>query len=341
MVIVSGEAGVGKTTLVNQLIRPVTEHKGLFLYAKADQARHLEVYPLLIDLLDEFCRLILSEPASSFKEWRERIQLAVAPHGQLLTDLCPQLESIIGPQPPVDPVDNELIRPRFQQVVTRFFQAICRRDHHVVVFLDDMQWIGPDSLLFGRASFPIPALHNVLFVGSTIGMTRSDRSTLVLILLRELMAIQGHMLHIQLQNLQPLLIQELIASLHWHPTLPKSPNYPPWCTKGPKANPYYTIEFLKSLYKDQLLVFRPEDQKWHWDANRIDEYSIAGNVVDFFIHEIVNLDAGTQKVLQYAALIGRRFDAANPLFHLWPGEDRRAGIWAMACDGGGFDLPAG
>lgn len=73
LVLVSGEAGVGKTTLVNQLIRPATEHKGLFLYAKADQARHLEIYPLLIDLLEEFCRLILSEPAYYFKEWQERI----------------------------------------------------------------------------------------------------------------------------------------------------------------------------------------------------------------------------------------------------------------------------
>ena len=308
MVIVSGEAGVGKTTLVNQLILPITEHKGLFLYAKADQARHLEVYPLLIDLLDEFCRLILSEPAPSFKKWRERIQLAVAPHGQLLIDLCPQLESIIGPQPPVDPVDNESIRPRFQQVVARFFQAICRRDHDVVVFLDDMQWIGPDSLLLWQSLFCNPALHNVLFVGAY----REDEigpEHPVLILLGELMAIQGHMLHIKLQNLQPLLIQELIAI-----TLASDPadisELSSQVYQRTEGNPYYTIEFLKSLYKDQLLVFRPADQKWHWDTNRIDEYSIAGNVVDFFIHEIVNLDPATQKVLQYAALIGRRFDAA-------------------------------
>jgi predicted ATPase len=75
---------VGKTTLVNQLIRPVTERMGLFLGAKFDQVRHLDVYQGLSEVLEEFCNLVLSEPTPSFEAWQEKIQTAVAPHGQLL-----------------------------------------------------------------------------------------------------------------------------------------------------------------------------------------------------------------------------------------------------------------
>ena len=318
LVLVSGEAGVGKTTLVNQLIRPATEHKGLFLYAKADQARHLEIYPLLIDLLEEFCRLILSEPAYYFKEWQERIQDAVAPHGQLLTDLCPQLESIIGPQPPVEPVDNESIRPRFHQVVTRFFQAICRPDHHIVVFLDDLQWIGPDSFQLWKSILSNSSLHNLLIVAA-FRDDQLETDPFIQYLLQELETIQEHLIHIQLQNLKPPLIQRMIAAT-LSSDLAEVSGLSSLVYQRTEGNPYYTIEFLKSLYKDQLLVFRLDDQKWDWDADRIDEYSIANNVVDFFVHEIVGLDPNTQQMLQYAALLGRHFDAADLLAVL--GQDQ-------------------
>jgi serine/threonine protein kinase len=145
LIMVSGETGVGKTTLVNQLIRPVTERMGLFLYTKFDQVRQLEVYHALTEVLEEFCRLVLSEPVPSFNNWRERLQTALTPHGQLLIDFCPQLEKVIGPQPSVEPVDESLTRLRFYQVVIRFLQVVCQPDHPVVVFLDDLQWISPDS----------------------------------------------------------------------------------------------------------------------------------------------------------------------------------------------------
>ena len=96
LVLVSGEAGIGKTTLVNQLISPVSEQMGLFLYGKFDQVRLLNVYKELTQVLDEFCRQILSEPSHSFEIWRATIQSAVTPNGQLLIDLCPQFEKIIG-----------------------------------------------------------------------------------------------------------------------------------------------------------------------------------------------------------------------------------------------------
>ena len=132
LVLVSGEAGVGKTILVNQLIRPGHRAHGSLPLWKVRQVRHLNIYKELIEMMEEFCRLILSEPTSSFENWRDRIQTAVAPHGQLLTDLCPQLEKVIGPQPPVEPVDEELARPRFHQVVIRFLLAVCQPDHPVV-----------------------------------------------------------------------------------------------------------------------------------------------------------------------------------------------------------------
>ncbi len=200
--LVSGEAGVGKTTLVNQLIRPATEHKGMFLYAKADQARHLEIYPLLVDLLEEFCRLILSEPAYYFKEWQEMIQHAVAPHGQLLTDLCPKLESIIGPQPPLEGVDNESIRPRFHQVVI----SLSSRRSAGRTIMSSCSWMiysgsDSDSLLLWKSILSNSSLQNLLIVAA-FRDEQMETDPFIQYLLQELETIQEHLIHIQLQNLR-------------------------------------------------------------------------------------------------------------------------------------------
>ena len=338
LVVVTGEAGVGKTTLVNQLVRTVTQQKGLFLYAKNDQARHLEVYPLLIDLLEEFCRLVLSEPASSFNEWQEKIQNAIAPHGQLLIDLCPQLEAIVGLQPPLEPVDADSVRSRFHQTVIRFLQAISRPDHHVVLFLDDLHWISQDSLLLWRSILSNTSLQNLLVVAA-FRDDELDTEHPIHSLLQEVKISQGHLIHLYLQNLEPPMAQTLIAiALALDPA--EISELASLVYQRTEGNPYYTIEFLKSLYKDQLLFFSPEDRKWHWDGNRIDEYSIAANVVDFFVHEIVNLDEATQKILQYAALTGTRFDAAILLaiFGKEKASELVFGLWRATLEGLIFPL---
>jgi hypothetical protein len=280
LVLVSGEAGVGKTTLVNQLVRPVTEHMGLFLYAKFEQVRHLDVYKALIQVLEEFCRLVLSEPTDSFKYWQSRS--GCGGPSRLLTDLCPQLEKVIGPQPPVEPVDESLARPRLIQVVIRFLQAVCRPDHPVVVFLDDLQWINTDSLLLWQTILSTPSLQNLLVVGAYRDNT-ADQVGPIHRLVDEVRTTQRRVSELQLQNLEWSMIHSLVAA-----ALASDPAEISELTTlvylRTEGNPYFSNEFLKTLYKDQLLAFNPGEQKWRWDANRIEAYGVASNVVDLLVH---------------------------------------------------------
>ena len=211
LVLTSGEAGVGKTVFANQLIRPVSERAGLFFYGKFDQASQLNIYKSLVEILEDFCRLVLSEPAPSFEKWRDSIRIAVAPHGQLLTDLCPQFEKIIGPQPPVRPVDEALARPRFHQVVIRFLQAICQADHPVVLFLDDLQWITPDSSLLWQSILSTASLKNLLVVGAYRD-SEVDSGHPLHKWIQEMEKSNERVTEIRVNNLEWPLIQTLIAA---------------------------------------------------------------------------------------------------------------------------------
>ena len=311
LLLVSGEAGIGKTTLVNQLIRPVTERMGLFLYGKFDQIRPLNVYAELTQVLDELCQQILSEPTYSFEIWRAAIQSAVTPYGQLLIDLCPQLEKVIGPQPSVEPVDEEQVRPRLHQVVVRFMEAVCRPEHPVVIFLDDMQWISPDSGRLWHSILSATNLQNLLIIGAYRDVEIRPEQP-ILGFIQDAEKALGSITRIQLKNLEWPMVNRLIAiALASDPD--EVSDLSQLVSRKTNGNPYFSTELLKSLNKDQLLEFNPAEQKWRWDTTNIEKYLAANDVVDLFINEFHKLDQDTQKILQYAALLGRRFDAATLL----------------------------
>jgi PAS domain S-box-containing protein len=311
LVLIGGESGAGKTVLANQLIRPVSEHSGLFLSGKFDQTSHLNIYKALIEILEDFCRWVLSEPVPSFEKWRDRIQVAVAPHGQLLTDLCPQLEKVIGPQPSVRPVDEALARPRFQQVVIRFLHALCQPGNPVTLFLDDLQWITGDSSLLWQRILATSSLKNLLIVGAYRDTDVHDDHP-IQDWVREMERNREHVTRIRIDNLEWPLVQELIAS-----ALSANPSEISELTTiiymRTEGNPYFSIELLKSLYKDHLLTFNSVEKKWTWDTGGIREYGFGRNAIEFYIHQISSLDEDTRRILQYAALIGGRFQTSTLL----------------------------
>ena len=161
MVLVRGTSGVGKSALVSELHKPLTLRRGHFVDGKYDQYKRNIPYSAISQALDAFCGLLLAETETSLAEWRLKIRRAVGDNAQLLVDVIPALELLLGPQPPVAKLPPQETTNRFLLVFQRFIAAISREEHPLVLFLDDLQWADSASLnllkaLLTDAGEPLP-----------------------------------------------------------------------------------------------------------------------------------------------------------------------------------------
>ena len=143
---VAGQPGIGKTSLVQEIYQPITRQRGYFVAGKFDQLQQNVPFSALVTALQDLVQQLLTEGEEEIAAWREAIHAAVHPNGQLIVDVVPALELIIGPQPRVPELEALEAQNRFNLVFQNFVQVFCKKSHPLVLFLDDMQWADSASL---------------------------------------------------------------------------------------------------------------------------------------------------------------------------------------------------
>jgi predicted ATPase len=146
LVLVSGYSGIGKSAVVNELHKPLVPPRGLFASGKFDQYKRDIPYATLAQAFQSLLRPLLSKSEEELHKWRDALHEALEPNGQLIVDLVPELQHIIGKQPPVPERPLQDARGRFQLVFRRFIGVFARPEHPLALFLDDLQWLDAATL---------------------------------------------------------------------------------------------------------------------------------------------------------------------------------------------------
>jgi predicted ATPase len=63
-----------------------------------------------------------------------------------IVNLVPELDLVIGKQPPVADLPPREAQNRFQMVFRRFLGVFARKEHPLALFLDDLQWLDTATL---------------------------------------------------------------------------------------------------------------------------------------------------------------------------------------------------
>ncbi|QIP16975.1 AAA family ATPase [Spirosoma aureum] len=304
--LVAGYSGVGKTALIGEIYKPVTEKRGYFAGGKFDQYQRNIPYFAFKQALGEFCMLLLTERRETLSRWQQLIQESVGENGQVLTDMIPELTTLIGPQPHVPKLDPQEATNRFNLVFSKFMKAIARPEHPFILFLDDLQWADVASLNLIRLL--ITDVNHSCFL--VIGAYRDNEVSAGHPLLKMLDTAQDESAVINAIVLDPLREEHLFQLIK--ESLLTDDSTVQELTKlvyaKTQGNAFFTLEFLKSLNQMGLVSFDANQLKWQIDFAGIRRRAITNNVIDLLVEKMGMLPETTQSFLKMAACIGGLFD---------------------------------
>ena len=306
MMLVAGYSGIGKSALVQELYKPITRQRGYFISGKFDQFQRNIPYSAVVSAFGELMRQLLAESQADLNRWRSQILAALGPNGQVIVDVIPEVELIIGPQPPAQELGPTETQNRFNLVFGNFIRVFCQQHHPFVMFLDDLQWADDATLKLIALMMTDTDTHSLLLIVAYRDNEVSPTHPLMMTL--EEIEKQGAI--VKQINLRPLNLEEitqLIAdSLQGDRDLVIA--LAELIVRKTAGNPFFVNEFLLTLHQENLLTFDLQQRSWQWDIQRIEAVGITDNVVELMISKLQKLPDRTQDVLRWAACVGNQFD---------------------------------
>ena len=306
MVLVSGYSGIGKTCLIKEVYKPITECRGHFISGKFEQFHRSVPYLGLTAALRDLVRQLLTEPEEQLARWRERILAALGSNGQLMIDIISELEFVIGPQPEVPKLQPLEAEQRFHRVFRQFIQVFCMPEHPLTIFLDDLQWADSASMkLLDLLSGGESGITHLLLIGAYRDNEVAPAHPVAL-WLKELRQRDAALEEIRLSPLTRDHISELLADTLWV-NRADAAELAEIVEQKTAGNPFFIEEFLKELHEAGLIVFSHADGCWTWDMEEIRSRQMTDNVVELMTDKLRRLSPDTRKLLELAACIGYRF----------------------------------
>ncbi|WP_437278287.1 AAA family ATPase [Sorangium sp. So ce375] len=306
LVLVAGYSGVGKSAIVNEIHKPIAKEAGYFAAGKFDQFTRDVPYAAVIAALREIVRQILTESRTELADWKTRILMVVAPNGQVIAEVIPEIELIIGKQPPVPLLGSIETRNRFNLTFRNFIGVIAQKTRALVLFLDDLQWADTGSLNLLSVLLEDPEIRHLLLIGSYRDNEVDDAHPLMMTL-RTLRKSEARVSTLTLEPLARDHVNELISDSLGLSRDESRPLADVIFAKT-HGNPFFAIQYLESLCREGHLRFSSEAGAWRWSLADLEGMNVADNVVDLMIHRIRGLGESTQQVLKFAACIGNQFD---------------------------------
>jgi PAS domain S-box-containing protein len=307
LVLVSGYSGIGKSSVVNELHKPLVPPRGFFASGKFDQYRRDIPYATLAQAFQSLIRPLLSKSEEELSRWRDALHEALDPNGLLIVDLVPELKLIIGEQAPVPELPPQDAQRRFHLVFRRFISVFTRK-HPLALFLDDLQWLDAATLDLMEDLLTQPDVRHLMLLGAY----RDNEVNPTHPLMRKLEAMRQAGAILQDIVLAPLAredVRQLVAdALHCEPE--RASPLAQLIHDKTAGNPFFAIQFFSALAEEGLLTFGHRHARWSWDLNRIHAKGYTDNVVDLMVGKLIRLPVETQNALKQLACLGNSAEFA-------------------------------
>jgi len=304
-VIVHGESGSGKTSLIETLREPVCRSNGYFCAGKYIQNSGIqEPYSAIMAAFSDLCDLILQSSDFS-KARRAHIREAIGSDGTLLTKAITNLSPFLNDSFQVAATDtkNEFAYLKFKIACKTFLKAVSSVQHPIVIFVDDIQWIDKGSSELIEMFLLDAGIENVLLILAY----RDEEGKVIDDIFQK--NVKDNVTDLFVQNLDGkavnLIVNDILGSTSNSDEIAVLSELTLQKTNG---NPFHVIQFIETIRKEGLLYFHNERHAWIFDIDTIKrEMMVSDTILDLLSQKIRRLDKRIQEMLKVASLLGYRF----------------------------------
>ena len=345
LMLVAGISGIGKTAIVNEVHKPIARQRGYFIQGKYDQLQHNVPLSAFIQAFRGLIKLLITESDAQLEHWRVQIKAALGRDSQVVVDVVPELERLIGPQPPAAELDTQAAEHRFNRLIQNFVEVFASAHHPLVLFLDDLQWADAASLRLlkrlmqgkgyllilgayrdNEVSVSHPLMLCLEDIETAYAAQRerafkqhnaaSDNVALDSAALSDEAPTEGlyqrrsNVNHLPLSPLSERDITRFVADTLRRSKEDVAEIAQTICQKT-DGNPFFSAQLLRALHEQGHIQFDAATRRWDYDLNQIKAALPSDNVLEFMSSRLERLPEGTQQILRIAACIGAQFDFAT------------------------------
>ncbi len=309
MILVAGFSGVGKTAVINEVHKPILKQRGYLIKGKFDQFNRNVPLSAFVQAFRDLIKQLLSESDADLANWKAKIMKAVQESGQVIIDVIPELENIIGQQPPVPELSSSAAQNRFNFIFSKFIHVFTTQEHPLVIFLDDLQWADLASLKLLKLLMAESETGYFMVMGAYRDHEVFPTHSLMLTL-EQIQKEGGKMNTMTLTPLNEANINLLVADTLLCGVEIAAP-LSQLVYQKTKGNPFFTIQFLQGLHEEGYITFDLEAGYWQCDLAKVRRLALTDDVVVFMEERLRKLPPETQAMLMLAASIGNRFNLAT------------------------------
>jgi PAS domain S-box-containing protein len=306
LMLVAGCSGIGKTAVVNEVHKPITRQHGYFIKGKFDQCNRNIPLSAFVQAFRDLMRQLRSASDLQRQIWKTQILVALGDNAQVMIAAIPELEQIVGSQPPVIELAGTAAQNRFNLLFQKFIQVFTTPAHPLTIFLDDLQWVDSASLKLMQLLLAAAPGGYLLVIGAYRDHEVSAAHPLML----ALAAIGRSRATVKTITLQPLSIDHLNQLVAETLTCTETIAQPltNLIDQKTQGNPFFATQFLTALHQEDYISFDRQAGHWQCDLTKIQAAALTDDVVEFMAIQLQKLPRVTQNILKLAACIGDKFD---------------------------------